>query len=252
MRSRPVLDALSEDELIDVAKESLSACRWELGRIAAHWTKRYARGRSDAAFGEAVGMSSDQVYQQRRVWETFADVREEYPGLKWSHFAVAITWDDAAACLSWAEEMQATVAEMRAWRRAQHGEDLSIDALEDETDPLGDRPHDSSAAVHADRLDQVATREVSPPPTAYSPFRKGAEPKKAVESAEPLPVDQFELIAKRVTRALEASATSLGSEFGDRLDSLPWDVRQPLINAIYRFEEILGIVRSAGYEGEDR
>ena len=45
---------------------------------------------------------------------------------------LALTWDDALECLKWAEEMQATVAEMRAWRRAQRGEDLTAEAVEEE------------------------------------------------------------------------------------------------------------------------
>src|SRR5690606_3437939 len=69
--------------------------------------------------------SGDQVFQRRRVWETFSDVHENYPKLKWSHFYVVINWEDAADCLQWANDMEATIAEMKAWRRAQHGEDLT-------------------------------------------------------------------------------------------------------------------------------
>ena len=64
---------------------------------------RFARGRTDADFAQLVGLSADQVFQRRRVWETFADVYSGYPALKWSHFYVAVAWDDAAECLQWAQ-----------------------------------------------------------------------------------------------------------------------------------------------------
>ena len=55
-----------------------------------------------------------------------------YPSLKWSHFYAALNWDDAPECLQWADENQSTVAEMKAWRRALRGEDLTVDAANDE------------------------------------------------------------------------------------------------------------------------
>lgn len=120
----------SEQDLIQRAQEALNQCNWVIGECAARWTKRYAKGRTDADFGAKIGLSGDQVYQRRRVWETFSDVHAEYAQLKWSHFYAALNWDDAAECLQWADEMQATVTEMKAWRRAQLGEDLSEEAEE--------------------------------------------------------------------------------------------------------------------------
>ena len=121
MGSTVVAGKESESELVRRVQDALSHCNWDVGECAAIWTKRFARGRTDADFAALVGLSADQIYQRRRVWETFADVRESYPSLKWSHFYSALTWDDAAECLQWAQDIQATVAEMKAWRRAQRG-----------------------------------------------------------------------------------------------------------------------------------
>src|SRR5690606_18457203 len=85
----------TEDQLIQRAQQALSRCNWEIGDCAAAWTKRLARGRTDADFGALIGLSGDQVYQRRRVWETFNDVHERYGELKWSHFYAALNWDDA-------------------------------------------------------------------------------------------------------------------------------------------------------------
>jgi hypothetical protein len=128
----------TESELISRAQTAVSQCNWVVGECAARWTQRYAKGRTDADFGQLVGLSGDQVYQRRRVWETFGDVRENYPALKWSHFYISLNWDDAPECLQWAEENQATVAELKMWRRTLHG----ADAVDDSPlDPWGGDPH---------------------------------------------------------------------------------------------------------------
>jgi hypothetical protein len=87
-----------------------------------------------------VGLSGDQIFQRRRVWESFGDTYSNFTGLKWSFFYVALNWDDAADCLTWAQEADATVSEMRAWRRAQRGEDLFAESSEGYSEwaaPLG-------------------------------------------------------------------------------------------------------------------
>ncbi|NNJ24483.1 hypothetical protein [Alienimonas chondri] len=140
----------TESQLVETAQIAVSRCNWVVGRCAAEWTERYARGRTDADFAALVGLSADQVYQRRRVWETFADVREQYEtvaapgspkrGPRWSHFYVALTWDDAPECLEWASENEATVAEMKAYRRALHGEDLSAPAARGPADDFAGDP----------------------------------------------------------------------------------------------------------------
>lgn len=101
--------------------KAISHTNWAVGECAAVWTKRYSRGRTDADFADLVGLSTDQVYQRRRVWQAFGDVYRNYPDLRWSHFAAAVDWDNWHECLQWAQDIRATVAEMRAWRRAQRG-----------------------------------------------------------------------------------------------------------------------------------
>lgn len=121
----------TEQDLIERAQDALNQCNWVIGECAAQWTKRYAKGRTDADFGAKIGLSGDQVFQRRRVWETFSDIHTDYTKVKWSHFYAALNWDDAAECLQWSDEMGSTVAEMKAWRRAQRGEDLTEQGEED-------------------------------------------------------------------------------------------------------------------------
>lgn len=58
------------------------------------------------------------------------------------HFEAAEGWPDADECLQWAKDAAATVAEMRAWRRAQNG---SVDHSETNT-PLEGLPVSASTA----------------------------------------------------------------------------------------------------------
>jgi hypothetical protein len=132
--------AESEEQLISKARDAVSQCNWVVGECASKWTQRYAKNRTDGDFGQMVGLSGDQIFQRRRVWEAFGENHKKYGSLKWSFFYVALNWDDAEDCLSWAQESDATVAEMRAWRRAQRGEDLFAESSEGYSEwaaPLG-------------------------------------------------------------------------------------------------------------------
>lgn len=121
-----------EETVIRTSLFALSECNWVIGQSAAAWIKRFSRGRTDADFGAFIGLGGEQVFQRRRVWELFWDTREKFSELTWSHFCVAVNWVDAIECLRWANDMSATVSEMKAWRRAQHGEDLSVPTTEDQ------------------------------------------------------------------------------------------------------------------------
>lgn len=123
----------TDQQLIERAQSALSQCNWVVGECASEWVQKRTADRTDEDFGAKVGMSREQIAQRRLVWERFSDVRNSYHSLSWSHFYVALNWDDAAECLQWANEFEATVAEMRAWRRSQHGEDLSEPAEEENT-----------------------------------------------------------------------------------------------------------------------
>lgn len=184
----------TEESLIERARGALSGCNWVIGECAAQWTEKYAKGRTDADFGNQIGLSADQIFQRRRVWECFNDVKDDYQGLKWSHYYVALNWEDSSECLNWAVENQATVAQMRAWRRSVHGEDLS-----EQADPLALQALDygPEAVKDADGFSNSSNSEVPFDPTGsgelvgsssaesspYSPFRKEARgPGSAEES----------------------------------------------------------------------
>lgn len=243
----------TEEQLIQRAQQALSTCNWEIGECATLWTKKYAKGRTDADFGAQIGLSGDQVYQRRRVWETFADVQGEYPQLKWSHFYAAINWEDSAECLQWANDLGATVAEMKAWRRSQHGEDLAQRG-DDEDAPFGaaDEPQfisaDSGFVQDYDDTDRnggsreralrSGDREATATAVAreagaddYAPFGKrarGPAPGEERTSAAAPPL----AILKRMTSTLEKVDAALTPSIVEVFPETPIELQQRFLSAL--------------------
>jgi hypothetical protein len=242
----------SEAELVQRAQSALSRCNWEIGECAALWTKKYAHGRTDGDFGAQIGLSGDQVYQRRRVWESFADVHSEYTNLKWSHFYAAINWEDSAESLQWANDLGATVAEMKAWRRSQHGEDLSERAAEDDA-PFGldNEPHFITAeegfvqpvgagagngprargARNGER--EAVAASVARDGSDYAPFGKGArgpapggEDRASSAAVPPLAV------IKRMTSTLEKVDAALTPRVIEAFPEAPIELQQRFLSAL--------------------
>lgn len=243
----------TEASLISRAQVAVSRCNWEVGECAALWTKRFARGRTDADFAALVSLSPDQIYQRRRVWETFADVYQNYPSLRWSHYYAAINWDDAAECLQWAQDVQAGVAEMKAWRRAQRGEDLTTQSIDEAFDGLPSEPvvareaapfdHESSFSVSAnsDPDDEMANgMPAAERPTSefgdYAPFKADATVPPGGESRE-RPLLNAEQIAKKLTTAIERCHSLLTEEFLRDFADLPEKVRKRFLKATEQLSE---------------
>jgi hypothetical protein len=103
------------------------------------WKLKEQFGETDDLIGERHGWSRQYVHQMRCVWETFGDQWAVNPGVDkttvhFKHCREALTWEDAPECLLWADENDASAAEMKAWRRMQNGEDLTVDSDSPETD----------------------------------------------------------------------------------------------------------------------
>lgn len=237
----------TEGALIERARQALSGCNWTIGECASQWTQRFARGRSDADFGGLIGLSGDQVYQRRRVWETFADVHAEYGKLSWSHFYTALTWDDSAEVLQWANENEATVNEMKAWRRAQHGENLD-EPPEDDALPPGtvmdldqrtaaERPIAAPSSRQAAPQTAALSRTSTAPATEegeYAPFSPGARSAAATttKSDEDRAEEQAERILQRVCSAIEKCTMAIGPEVIEEFNRVPNTLQQRFINAV--------------------
>ena len=254
----------TEELLIAKAREAVSQCNWVVGECASNWTTRYARGRTDAEFGQMVGLSGDQIFQRRRVWEAFGDTHERFPSLKWSFFYVALNWDDAEDCLVWAQDSDATVAEMRAWRRAQRGEDLFAESSEGYSEwaaPLGydtssvplSRVVDPSQFTPSGMGDRAGMPSGDRAGTAtmdmvardagdgYAPFRAdAATPAPGVRESEPgterqeLTPEQF---WKRASAMMDKLSKALTPKLLKALEKQPASVRARLRDALKELVE---------------
>jgi hypothetical protein len=250
--------AESEEMLISKARDAVSQCNWVVGECASRWTQRYASGRTDQDFGQMVGLSGDQIYQRRRVWEAFGESYKNYGGLKWSFFYVALNWDDAFDCLQWAQDSDATVSEMRAWRRAQRGEDLfaeSSDGYSEWAAPIG---FDTSRIPLSAVVDPaqytpagmgsragLATAERDVPPAmamaardaseAYAPFRAdaGSVPT-AVRDEEPAARAEItpEQLWKKAANILERLNRALTEEVLSVLEDQPEKLRHRMAESL--------------------
>lgn len=110
--------------MVHEAELSISKTNWEIGRLASTWK---SSGGSLSDFAERIGVDELGVLHRYEVWTRFMPWILDLPYLRWSHYSAAHQWDDSEAkeCLEWANEVQATVPEMKAWRQAQRGEDLT-------------------------------------------------------------------------------------------------------------------------------
>mgnify|MGYP006969349020 FL=1 len=251
----------TEEQLIQRAQRALSHCNWEIGECAFAWTKRFARGRTDGDFGAAVGLSGDQVYQRRRVWEAFHDVHERYTELKWSHFYAALNWDDSAECLQWAQDMSATVAEMKAWRRAQHGEDLTAPADESpaplssveilvpeagmvrDPDPSDSGGRDRSNGAHEREQESLAVAGAARSAESsenYAPF--GATARGAGPVSEGRTPPDAAVVVKRIAGALERCNASLTPDVLTACGEAPEELQSRLKTSL---KEITAKLREA-------
>jgi len=261
-----IVVAESEEQLISFARDAVSQCNWVVGECASKWTTKYARGRTDGDFGQMVGLSGDQIYQRRRVWEAFGTTHDNYNNLKWSFFYVALNWEDATKCLNWADENEATVAEMRAWRRAQNGEDLYAEPDEhysewaaplvmDTSDmplstvqdpagfvPAGEGPR-AGVAYEGGAAETMAAaaRESG----EYAPFRSGAAaPAPGEQSAEiavlERPDPTPDQVWKRTVSMLERINKSLDSGVMKTFEQQPEKVQQRLLAAFGEIQDKLG------------
>ncbi len=101
----------------------VSRTNWEKGRIISQWRQTLiesgasASTYSDDAWSKQVGgVTAPHVGRLRRVFDHFADTCESYPNLSWTHFLIALDWDDAPLWLQGASDGRWSVSAMRNQR----------------------------------------------------------------------------------------------------------------------------------------
>jgi hypothetical protein len=136
-------------------KRLVSTTNWEKGRIIRQWREALraadapASEYSDEAWSRRVGNVTPQhVGRLRRVEERFGAVRDDYPGLFWSHFQAALDWDDAELWLEGAVQSGWSISEMRYKRWETQGAVAEQEPADDGQDvPWDDDSEGADAAA---------------------------------------------------------------------------------------------------------
>jgi len=110
----------------------ISSTNWEKGRIIYQWRQALIDAGaaptdySDEAWARCVGgVTASHVGRLRRVYDGFYGSYETYPGLYWTHFLIALEWDDAPLWLEGASQSGWSVSQMRNQRWEATGGDES-------------------------------------------------------------------------------------------------------------------------------
>ena len=142
----------TSDQFVGQWRRLVSTTNWEKGRIIHAWRQSLqasdapASEYTDDAWARRVGYVTPQhVGRLRRVWERFAEARESFAGLFWSHFQAALDWDDAEMWLEGAVQNGWSISRMRQQRWEALGaieadrpsdEDVVIAEIDEDSTPL--------------------------------------------------------------------------------------------------------------------
>ncbi len=156
----------------------ISQTNWEKGRIIFEWRRALAdSGAAASAYADEVwsrrvgGVTPQHVGRLRRVYQRFGEVKDQYPGIFWSHFQVALDWEDAEMWLEGAVQNGWSVAKMRTIRAETLGLSqqealvpvaVEVDLDEDFRPAETDEPTTDAASAQAAR----AAADAPHPPTA--------------------------------------------------------------------------------------
>lgn len=156
----------------------VSTTNWEKGRIICDWRAALEKSGapvtdySDEAWAQMVGdVTGQHVGRLRRTFERFGEVAREYEGLYWSHFQVALDWQDAEMWLEGAIQNGWSVAVMRAkrWETVEGSED---------------QPKADSQEAPAPAAAAASTEEAEEPARAVDAEVRDVEPGESEEYGE--------------------------------------------------------------------
>jgi len=145
----------------------VSTTNWEKGHIITEWRDALhdagapATEYSDEAWARRVGgVTGQHVGRLRRVYQRFATVREDYPGLYWSHFHAALDWDDAEMWLEGAVQARWSVSRMRHQRWEAMGA-AAEETPKDEEIVAAEKDEDFEPALEQEPITQQVTGELA-------------------------------------------------------------------------------------------
>lgn len=179
----------------------VSTTNWEKGRIIFNWRQALiAAGApaveySDEAWSRRVGnVSGQHVGRLRRVYERFGGMRNDYPGLYWSHFQAALDWEDAEMWLEGAVQNKWSISQMRYQRWEVLGKPAAEEPREDdvvaaEIDEDAGEPDQPPDVIAAGPLGVVRDVEGPTGPDYSQGPDWGDEPTESASAGQGVPFD---------------------------------------------------------------
>ncbi len=183
----------------------VSTTNWEKGRIIHQWREALIAAEaspqeySDEAWSRRVGnVTGQHVGRLRRVFERFHGVRNQYPGLFWSHFQAAVEWSDAEMWLEGAVQSGWSINEMRARRWESLGlpadqQPRDEQVIESELDEDADGANDSGLSEVRDPSEYAEVEGSSRSYESEADF--GDEPEAESKSGVPYEIEAEQSVA---------------------------------------------------------
>jgi hypothetical protein len=149
----------------------VSNTNWEKGKIISLWRKALVDAGSDPVqYRDEVwargvgGLTPHHASRLRRVHERFGETQATYPGLFWTHFLVALDWEDAELWLEGASRTPWSVSQMKRARWEARGKldaelpEATIEVAEEsEFDERAGMEEAVSAEVDPQLKDRIGT-----------------------------------------------------------------------------------------------
>jgi hypothetical protein len=198
----PLVEATSA-EYLGRWNRLVSTTNWEKGRIIHEWRQALvAAGAPTSSYSDeawsrrAGGVTPQHTGRLRRVHHQFAEVRQSYTSLYWSHFQAALDWNDAEMWLEGAVRSDWSVAQMQQQRAGTLDrlvepapvDDFAPEPDDDLDDGSDDALTASLAEVHpaADESEEISDE----PSEAAESFADVSNPPiRPLEKLPPLPAD---------------------------------------------------------------
>lgn len=221
---------LSEEQIIEAARQAVEGYAYTVGRLACEWTARYARGRTDADFGELIGMDGGEVRQRRAVWDRFGSFIHVYESLSWSHFRAALGWDDAKEALEVASYNCMSVREMTAWHNLNKSGDAVAVEVEPKSEPEPQKPGSDGKVRHGSNFDtNEIERAIDHDKKRKEPAKTENPPEKQREKPQakpPVDVDSvFEKLSNLIAEICERNLDEERQRLADQLERLAKQLR---------------------------
>lgn len=210
----------------------VSTTNWAKGKIICKWRESMraagfsAHHYSDESWSRRVGNVTPQhTGRLRKVYLRFDSNRKEYPKLHWSHFLIALDWDDAELWLEGAQQSQWSVSQMQKMRST------TLDKITERETPKDDIfVRDLSENVV---LPATSMGKPEPPLGEFT----------ALDASSAAKVDKKNLAGPHSINSTHSSLDNLAGERTSATEKLPQDLQK----AFVRLERVISKHKDLGW-----